>query len=171
MRKTGFIVTLTLLVASGVASSGQSPVNDHFTNRVELVGSSVTFTGLTTGATLETGEDALNSPCYMSGGSIWWTWTAPANCQAVIELPPIGFVGDYYGIEILTGTNWPALTNLTCSLIDGIPYHSVAFAATAGETYQIRLVGAFTFPVVMRLMATNGPVFLSAPRTRTVSSN
>jgi hypothetical protein len=52
-----------------------SPINDDFNNRLALQGAKLIVPADTSQAVLEVEEANLN----MTGQSIWWSWTAPAN--------------------------------------------------------------------------------------------
>ena len=59
------------------------PANDAFTNRLAVTnttGANFYVTGSNLGATKEPGET------WQGSASVWWTWTAPANGEILIEL-------------------------------------------------------------------------------------
>ena len=69
MRAT-VLIALTALGFSGLLHA--QPANDHFSNRVVLAGSSLTFTANLTGATRELDESW--GPCqgYLGSRSVWY---------------------------------------------------------------------------------------------------
>jgi hypothetical protein len=145
------------------------PANDDFANRIALTGTSISFTGSVDGATIEAGEDY--SYCSdLGNGTVWWSWTALESSQVTL------YQGKYDpnangGVHVLVGTNFNDLTTVACTRIDWIPYRAAAFLASAGETYNIRLVGQSIAPFVFGLVASNAPIILNPPQSRTVSSN
>src|SRR5262245_31925646 len=91
IRAITFCAGLTL--ASVVAALCQPPpANDNFADRTALSGSSLTFSGTLAGATLETGEPTNACSALVSGGSVWWTWTAAESTAVVLAI-----IGDYSG--------------------------------------------------------------------------
>ena len=55
------------------------PPNDDYANRIQLVGTDVTFSGTTAGATQENGEDVLMANGLLQNiglPTVWWSWTA-----------------------------------------------------------------------------------------------
>ena len=136
-RQFGFFASIMLASAAGALGQA-SPPNDSFANRTVITGSSLTFTGTLAGATLETGEPATSCSTSVSGGSVWWTWTASDSTPVTISI-----VRDYSSynsfntwLEVCSGTNLNALTEIDCNRFDGPPGRYVKFAATAGTPYQ-----------------------------------
>jgi hypothetical protein len=123
--------TLTLQYAVG-------PPNDNFADRMSLTNTDVNLwyvTGSNVGATKELGE----SPTGYE--SVWWTWTAPTNGEALIDLEPLGYSGQmtYPWLTVYTGTNISNL-NQVYPRVDfgrGLAYAIGRFTVTAGTTYQI----------------------------------
>ncbi len=112
------------------------PPNDNFAAAQALSGSSVTATGSTLGASLETGE---SDPTGKSGGhSVWYQWTAPAaghyNLAAystAIDTISAIYTGSSLSNLALVGANDDSISYNTDSL--------VSFNATAGQKYFIQI--------------------------------
>src|SRR3954463_10268587 len=78
-----------VVLASAVGFCQTPPSNDNFANSTPLTGTSITFSGTLVGATFETVETNSTPPFVgtpQSGGSVWWTWTAPQSSAVVIQL-------------------------------------------------------------------------------------
>jgi len=85
MRK--FTLGAALLFYSAVVAFCQSPpLNDNFSNRTVLSGSSLSFTGTLASATLESGEPTTSCDAPVFGGSVWWSWTATESVPVVIAI-------------------------------------------------------------------------------------
>jgi len=107
--------------------------NDAFANRIDLGAvPRVQWSGTVEEATMETGETPLE---YSGNGSRWWTWTAPADGGANIQLNEGRVVPAAY---VYTGSALGSLTLVTS--ISGSP-PKLAFPVRAGTTYQIALRG------------------------------
>ena len=105
-----------------------SPPNDNFTNRLVLVGASVTATGALAYATSEPGEP---SPGY----SVWWSWTAPAS-----GIYTVTDANRYDTVSIFTGS---AVTNLTTVVVATYMngFARAALHALAGTEYAFDVSG------------------------------
>ena len=112
------------------------PSNDNFTNRITLSGVNLTTSGTTLYATLETGEPRY--PGITSGGSVWWSWTAPTPGTATITI-----TGTNAGAQILAVLTGGTLTNLVPLTRAGPNQNplTLSFLTGAGTTYQIAVVG------------------------------
>src|SRR5438876_10543943 len=77
-----------IVVVSTAAAFGQSPVNDNFTNRTAISGSTITVAGTLAGATIESPEADGSFPGgpLSTGGSVWWTWTASESTTVLIAM-------------------------------------------------------------------------------------
>jgi hypothetical protein len=147
-----------------------APANDNFTNRTVITGSTITFNGTLAGASLEAAE---NGPPFnsSSGGSVWYSWTAPASTRVVVEL-----VRDYTNFSssnttfaAYTGADITALTFVDGNNFDWPSGRYAAFAATAGTSYQFRVAGGWGGPFSLKLTAADPPVFLKQPADCVVS--
>ncbi len=108
------------------------PANDDFADRIEFVEPSVS--GVLTLATLEPDEPSP-SVDRTPTGSIWWTWTAPADLGVTI------YDGAASILAVWSGDSLETLVEIDSN--DGIfspeygSWSEVNFVATAGSTYQI----------------------------------
>ena len=108
-----------------------TPTNDAFADRILLSGTNVLASGNSAGATLEPGESG-------SGGSVWWSWTAPANGRLKIAVTNMNYP---LLCEIFEGESLPALQLLaTAEVAQGEhDYYRAATPVDAGRTYAIRV--------------------------------
>ena len=123
--------TLTLQYAAG-------PPNDNFADRMSLTNTDVNLwyvTGSNVGATKQLGE----SPTGYE--SVWWTWTAPTNGEALIDLESLGYGGQmtYPWLTVYTGASISNLNQVYPRVDFGrnSTYAVGRFTVTAGTTYQI----------------------------------
>lgn len=109
------------------------PVNDNFTNRIHLVGDTITLPVSNVGATAETDEP--NSNYTWLRPSIWYSWTAPAVGTAFAYN-----TGDNYVryIAIFTGDKLKSLRQVDTP--------NGGFETKAGQTYQIQVMAPTTTP-------------------------
>lgn len=85
MRSLPHFLTLSsaALLALIAGRAIAAPVNDAFAARLPLGSApSVTASGTTVAATLETDENDLDS---LGGASVWWKWTAPATAWVTVD--------------------------------------------------------------------------------------
>jgi hypothetical protein len=170
MNKQLITFCTVLLLGAATATFAQSPpANDNFANRIALTGSSLTFTGTLVGATYESAEPtgAFSVP---GGGSVWWTWTTPQTTRVVIEIPRNPFTTNAE-LAVYTGTS---IFPLNLALVDqnkfgDPPGRYVSFVASPTNTYQFRVAGIGTQPFLLRLTATNPPLFIFQPKDCVVS--
>lgn len=176
---------LLLIFTFGMIGRTQAqtpPPNDDYTNRIQLVGTDITFSGTTVGASVEQSEWEpwvfLGSMPYPT---VWWTWTPTISGQVSVDL------GDYSdarirGRDAFIGV-WVNINpefylpdfpnnednNLYGRRLD-LPGHTqFNFYAEAGTNYDIQVCtapyGTFTF----HLVQTNTPLILAPPRDRAVA--
>jgi Ca2+-binding RTX toxin-like protein len=114
---------------------GPAPANDNFADAVSLPGaSSGMASGNVRGATLEPGE----SPFLFSGGTVWYSWTAPADGTYKFNTAGSRFDTD---LAVFTGASLGSLT--TVGVNDDDPDRGCCSSwvpirnATAGTTYRI----------------------------------
>jgi hypothetical protein len=135
------LAAICLLPGRSIAQS--PPSNDDFANRAVLTGSSVSIVGTLAGATLESAEiNGLVPPGAQStGGSVWWTWTAPQSSTVVIfvqrDFSSVSGSNTY--LAIYSGSNLTNLTQITYTTFDAPRGRYATFPATAGATFQIRM--------------------------------
>jgi hypothetical protein len=107
-------------------------LNDNFTNRIKVSGITVAASGYNAGATHEAGEPP---PVDVSQGkSVWWSWTAPVDGTATINLSGSDY--DWLPISVFTGS---ALGNLqlVANGFGGGQSGETSFEAVSGQTYHI----------------------------------
>jgi hypothetical protein len=126
----------SILLTLAFAPPPIPPVNDSFTNRLTLTGSSVSITTTNTAATLEPGEPLHADKT--GGASVWWTWTAPTNGTVTLTTTNSDF--DTL-LAVYTGDS---ISNLV-PVAGNDDYFSLQsglnFIATAGRAYQFAVDG------------------------------
>jgi hypothetical protein len=178
--KFAFGVVLLIYCRACLVCFGQHPINDDFTNRTVLAGSSITFTGQLAGSTLELLDPPLgynilcnNGYSYASVpcGTVWWSWTAETAAPVTIEVTELSHIQlKKAGLGVFSGTNslgWDWVNNPQTPFDTGRRPH-LSFVPDPGTEYQIRASGS-TGTVTLRLTATNAPVIVIRPQTQTVS--
>lgn len=124
------------------------PPNDHFTNRIALVGAAVSLTASNGGATTEPGEPPHAGE--LGGASVWWSWTAAASGRALL-----GVGASFDAVTaVYTGGSLDALTEVTHGGSD------VSFDCVAVATYHFAIdgVGGASGEFQMDLTATARPL-------------
>lgn len=135
-----------------------APGNDFFANRTPLSGLNITVTGTLLYSTVDPGEtnyaDIFGLFPYYGGGSVWYSWTAPASGYVRIQPPQAN-------LAVFTGDD---ISNLT-TVIFGQYDNEIDFNALAGQTYQIAVVqsslwnpGPFTWSLAMNKVTITNPV-------------
>jgi C1A family cysteine protease len=118
-------------------TAGAGPANDAFANRIALSGTTAAGSGANQAATAEPGEPAHAG--YAASCSVWWTWTAPAAGQVIVDT--IGSDFDTL-LGVYTGNAVNALTLVAADDQGGGNNTSQAtFTATAGTAYRIAVDG------------------------------
>jgi hypothetical protein len=113
------------------------PPNDSFANRILLVGSMFSVSGVNSNATKEFSEP--NHGGNTGGKSVWWTWTAPFSGRATISTAGSNF--DTL-LAVYTGLAVNGLTTINSNDNDGTNVTSrVAFNCVAGTLYPIAVDG------------------------------
>jgi hypothetical protein len=110
-----------------------APSNDLFNNREELSGTNINISRSNLGASLEPNEPV---PGLMGGRSLWWTWRAPAQGYAQIDIQGIHpLMAVYQGTSLsnLVLIKW----NLIASGIEPLLAGTIGFVTEAGKDYQI----------------------------------
>lgn len=113
------------------------PINDMFSNRITLTGSSGSTVGTNLLATKEADEPIIAG--NIGGQSLWWKWTAPQSGQLSLNTNGSIFdtlLGVYTGTQI-NGLNLVASKDNSGSLIS--PQADLVLNVTAGTEYQISL--------------------------------
>ena len=144
------------------------PVNDDFANRIALSGSAVTTTGSDVYATAQPGEPSPDG--WSSPQSVWWTWTAPTNGLAFVDVT--NDTGNQV-LAIYTGDTLAQLVSVT-SASWFTPPLAVEFEVAGGTIYQITVagVGGLTgaFQLDLSFIPTNfPPTITQQPTGQTVA--
>jgi hypothetical protein len=194
MKKSIFRTAVGFFLLGAASFAQASPVNDDFTNRTVLIGSSVTFTGTLEGATLETGEPAGQTPpgslgiwpyqysAQVQAASVWWSWTAETSGPVTVEFPDLSMTNSVMmgAIDVWTGTGWPSDFQFVAGININIGRHPFfTFSATAGTTYHLRVIGfshgdslfkqTHGDPFTLKITETNVPIIVIQPFSRAVS--
>ncbi len=118
------------------------PTNDNFNSAI-AVGPNlpVALADDTMFATVETGEpnhgEYPGNATYPPHDSVWYTWTAPANVQARIQVCDSDFAAR---LGVYTGNAVNALTKVTpAAPINSQPFCSIRINAVMGTTYRIAI--------------------------------
>src|SRR6478609_1086747 len=148
MTRSGFGVFFLFL--AGTCFGAVPPVNDNFANRIILTGNQAVSTGTLAGATREVNEVM---PCfYESAPTVWWSWTAPENGTAVVQILDItqstasyNWLGIYnpadgdISFPDYTAARW---TNAGCFSFNRMSSGVWStFTAYAGRTYHFQVSG------------------------------
>ena len=149
-RATSAVAVLTVI---------STPPNDMFAKRTVITGTNSVMYGYDWSATSEPGEPSLGI-----GQSVWWTWTAPKDGAAVVDIRG-GSGGQVLGVY--TGNS---VSNLTAVE----EFASVAdFFVRAGTSYQMEVDSSGSGGrIVLRLYYTtpSPPVFDTQPASLTVAA-
>jgi hypothetical protein len=117
------------------------PANDDFTNRTGLTGSFISVTASPRGATREAGE--TNYVAGWSGGTVWWSWTAPMSGTAILTAQPFS----YSRVNVYSGNDLSGLNIITSATSDApSSVLQLTFDAHGGETYQLSVGGGSSDP-------------------------
>ena len=135
-------IALLIFLSGAVGAVGAAPVNDLFVNRIDLgSATAVTANGSTVAATLQSGENDLDS---IGGASVWWKWTAPASTWVTVDT-----VGSGIDTVLAVLADGPALKDtyvVGCNDESGDPgapagSSRVIFQAVAGTEYHMAVHG------------------------------
>ena len=155
---SGYYYTVITSIGGSVTSAPVQlivhfpPPNDNFTNRIPLAGPSVTAAGTTAYSTLETNEPAYTG--LTSGGSVWWTWTAPdAGTESITVTNDLGA---FQILQIYTGGTLSSLVPVVRSA-GAQNVLSTSFITTPGTAYQIAVVGGES-PIQLGLQFTDANI-------------
>ena len=116
-----------------------APAGDFFADRPPVVFPNPTkpntfyVTGTNLGATKETNE------IWWGSASVWWTWTAPADGEVLIELETYGTTMTFPWLNLFSGSTLAGLTRITprVEYAGQKNYHDARFPVTAGTSYSI----------------------------------
>ena len=127
-------------ITLGIRTAVGPPGNDAFAARVTLA-TDVTGRGSATGdsaaATKESGEPAHAG--LPGGRSVWWTWTAPADGDVIIDT--LGSAFDTL-LAAYTGTAVTALSEVASNDNASGFQSRLAFPVSSGTTYQLAVDGS-----------------------------
>ena len=137
------MMAITLATLKLTPAAFAQPVNDNFTNAIQIIGTNATVAGSNIGATMEPGEP---DDYGYDGKSVWWYWQAPAKGYLTISTD--GSLSTIYpgyslyaDLEIYTGNSVPDLTLVASGGDDASNGLSVSFATVAGTIYRIAVDG------------------------------
>jgi uncharacterized repeat protein (TIGR01451 family) len=158
---SGIVTSKTIRVTINVG-----PPNDNFASRVPFTGTNLILNGTTRFATLEPTEPTHSG--LPSGGSVWWTWTAPADGTVLLTSTKTN-VG-FQSLEVYTGANLNNLSTVTGNSSQQGQV-SVSSPVIAGVTYQIAVSGGESpFQLGLQFIDANvAPQILQQPSDRTVA--
>jgi outer membrane protein assembly factor BamB len=128
-----------LNLARALASTSNRPFNDDFAHRAVLVGSTNTVRGSNQFASTEPGEPNHGTPG--TTGSLWWSWTAPADAGKLL-ITTAGSGLDTV-LAVYTGTILDTLKQVAANddASATVTTSSVTFDVTPGTTYSIAVAG------------------------------
>lgn len=141
---------LTDAFATRLGPAVVPPFNDDFSNRLTLKGARFTVRSTREGATLQPGEPGPSGDGF--GGSVWWSWTAPADGKLILDATDSGFealISVYVGdtLESLVpvpSVEWPATDTDTETRAD-----RVLLRVNAGVRYNLLVSGRGSNPDVV----------------------
>ena len=119
------------------------PTNNNFATAQPLTGACGFLQGHNTSATKETGEPAIADNA--GGASIWYSWTAPADGEAMFTTAGSPFLDTM--MAVYTGASLNTLDlvvendDVSGGYLDELSYSRVEFTATAGTRYRIVIDG------------------------------
>ncbi len=121
-----------------IGTTADIPVNDNFTNRTALAGTSLAITATNAFATKEAGEP--NHASNAGGHSLWWTWTSPGIGTVKLNTAGSSFTTL---LGVYTGSSVSNLTAVASNIGNGRAGGTaqVAFNVTTGTQYQIAVDG------------------------------
>jgi hypothetical protein len=174
-------------VFTATTGFGQAPPpNDNYSNRTVLSGTDITFSGTLAGATVEIYREESYFDAWFGSGaptkSVWWSWTAPASTTLTLQMIssslPVGVQPFRSAFAIYTATNGspdPSGLILPPLGMQNTDFRlgplTICVPVTAGTEYEIQLVGGTSADYTARLIASNTPIIVQQPLSRTVSSN
>lgn len=132
-----FACVVGVFVVPQICRAQSPPPNDDFTNRIVLTGTNTVMVGTLAGATLETNEPVVSTNAI--GGSVWWTWTAPADgIVDIADLPGFPSYDLAQFVGVYTGDSLDSLQQVMVAT--GVP---AFFMAASNQTCQIAVVGRY----------------------------
>ena len=190
MKINGWLPGITVALFCALAGYGQTPPpNDNYSNRTVLTGNDITFSGTLAGATIEDFQETTAYETFLNitpTQSVWWSWTPPVS--TVLTLQILSSTLDYSQSRYVgpspyrtalavysSATNSSTPTNSTPLGLQVIDFRfapqTLSIPVVAGTEYQIQLIGTNSGGYTFGLTATNTPVIIQQPISRTVYSN
>ena len=184
MKINGWFLGIIVALFCTLAGYGQAPPpNDNYSNRTVLTGNDITFSGTLAGATIEDSQETTAYEQLLGvtpTQSVWWSWTAPVSTVLTLQIRSSSL--DYSHSPIISQLPYRVAlvvyTFATNSMPLGLQVIDFRFApetlsipVRAGTEYQIQLIGTSSGGYTFGLTATNTPVIVQQPRSRTVYSN
>ena len=148
---SGQLIWLLVCLLGAASGSTAAPANDNFANATVLSGAliSAPVIGSVNGATLEPGEPPASNP-FLTGGSIWYAWTAPVTGKAVaIDSGEI-----FDEVELFAGSALNSLVLMANRSDDPFSDKIFVWSATIGISYRVRVYNSrttFREPVRLQL--------------------
>jgi hypothetical protein len=137
MLKVSILCLIGVGLFCAYSASAVSP-NDSFSNRVQLSGTNITYSGDFGDATLEPGE-----PHPYGTNTVWVSWAAPATGAVQIGMVDPGFLHlAQYPAAVFTGSAVDHLQAVPTIPIYSYETDPVRFMAVEGVVYQFQLSGA-----------------------------
>lgn len=168
-----YLAFLCSLAAWTLSAQGQvtPPLNDHYTNRIVLTGTDISFSGTLAGATRESNPFEV-SPNFANGNqTVWWSWTALQSGTVTVQIfDPAQPANRPDGLAV-----WKLENIYTGQLVSGCHIDSrfsnvgFTFNAAAGTNYDIQLIGTDSAGFSFRLVQTNVPVIVESPKSQTIT--
>jgi hypothetical protein len=168
------IYLIVITAWAGVGFVQGQPVNDHFTNRIVLMGSSLTFTANLAGATRE--PDESFGPCYGFPGSrsVWYELRTEEAVPVFLQSLRGTSNEIVSTLTVYASTN-PAPTWLTarpifdCMVLkSAVERPFLGFEAQPGFAYYFQLLSSVQGTFELQLDVSRSPVILEHPRDVTV---
>ncbi len=173
-----------------LAGYGQTPPpNDNYSNRTVLTGNDITFSGTLAGATIEDYQETTAFETFLNvtpTQSVWWSWTPPVSTVLTLQIlsstldysqsssiTPVPYRTVFAVYSTATNINTPTnISPLGFQVIDfRFAPETLSIPVTAGTEYQIQLIGTNSGGYTFELTATNTPVIVQQPLSRTVYAN
>lgn len=129
-----------LIIVPQISRAQSPPPNDDFANRFVLTGTNAIMEGTLSGATLETNEPLHSTNA--TGGSVWWTWTAPADgIVGIADLPNFPAYSLAQAVAVYEGDSLDSLQQVT--VFTALFFQPAFFLVSSNQTYQIAVVGRY----------------------------
>ncbi len=126
-----FIICCGMMIMIPATAFCTPPINDNFTNAIEITGTLGQITGTNNQGSMENGEHNLG------GKSVWWKWTAPENAGTALHINTHGSsfatsFQSYIYLAVYTGSDVASLTEIAKGT-----NKELSFPIKSGITYYI----------------------------------